>query len=143
MREINGYVFIPRFENHGIIFEPLFGPNTGGNNKRAYNNLEVNGIVPFPDYISTVNSAEVYLNEMTSCSSIDFGRLAMKIAETELELEKFRRLEKLIVIMRSGEHQGDRLLGPYIEGKPGFGAIPGSFLISTSLKHIPLQIVIT
>jgi len=25
MREVKGYVFIPRFENHGEIWEPLFG----------------------------------------------------------------------------------------------------------------------
>ncbi len=134
MRQVRGYVFIPRFENHGNFFESLFGPNLGKNSRRNYDNLENNGINPFENYCLAVLSAKDYFREMIDCVSIDFGRVGMRIAESDDEFEVFKKLEKLIVIMKSGDFQGERLLGPYVEGKLGFGAIPGGFLGSTEFE---------
>jgi len=134
MRRIFGYVFIPRFENHGNFFEPLFGPNLGKNSKRNYDNLENNGINPFLDYESAIQSARDYFIEIGYCESIGFRKLKIRIAESERDAERFRKLEKLIVIMKSGDFQGERFLGPCVDGKPSFGAIPGSFLISNGFE---------
>ena len=136
MRDVKGYVFIPRFENHGMIFEPLFGPNQGRNGKYSFDNLENNGINVFTDYSSTASSARQYIQIIKDCKIIRLGKLKIEIAESEEDAERFRRKSGLIVIMKGCEEGmfQNRLLGPLVEGKLGFGAIPGGFLSATDFE---------
>ena len=139
MKHIDGYVFIPRFLNHGIIFEPLFGPNTGKNKNKSYDNLENNGFTTFDKYVELLTCSKTYLEKMSDCNLIGYGRLKMDIAEKEEELDYFKYRSNLVVIMKSGDFQGERLIGPYTEGVPGLGAIPGGFLIGTNFDTFTFE----
>jgi hypothetical protein len=110
--------------------------NLGENESRPYNNLEGNELQVFSNYSDSLNSAKQYLEDMKSCEQIGFGRLVLEIAENEEDAERFKRKSRLIVIMKWCEFGivQNRLLGPIVGGKFGFGAIPGGFLSATDFE---------
>ena len=108
MREVKGYVFIAGND----FAEFMFGkPKFSGN--KDYENIETNGLTPFETLHHARKAAKSFSSSFKS-GHISLGRLFMKIAESEEELDFFTDKTNLIVIMKDYDNisRTDKLFGP-------------------------------
>ncbi len=137
MKETRGYVFIPRMRECGQEF--LFGPSVNTAPK-IYENLESNGLKPFEILGVARLGAQAYARSMgAQISSIGFGYLEIRAAETEEEVEKtFAKSRDLIVI--ASDHTpggiGDLLIGREVPGRPRRYPVYGAKMTLNGFKLI-------
>ena len=108
MKEINGYVIVAKTD----LVELLFGKPEKFNHQ-GYENFETNGLVPFEEMrrVKDVANISIFPQEV---NIISIGQIYLKIAESEEELEFFRKKTNLIVIRKEYDSisKEDKLFGP-------------------------------
>lgn len=147
MKEISGYVFIVDFG--GV--EELFGKPTRIGNRKEYELLASNGILPYGTLKSAINGGTNFLRRMNSHKNnkkepkvvskiinIQPGRLEMKIAETSEESEIMMENNSLVVIKKEIDNTGpfQTLYGPFPEKEIKVGIIEAKFLCADGIQKV-------
>lgn len=145
MKEISGYVFIVDFG--GV--EELFGKPTRIGNRKEYELLASNGILPYGTLKSAINGGTNFLRRMNSHKNnkkepkvvskiinIQPGRLEMKIAETSEESEIMMENNSLVVIKKelNNTRPFQTIYGPFPEKKRKIGIIEAELICIDGLQ---------
>ena len=132
MRQVRGYVFLPKTKEFEFIFgRPIF-KELG----IPYECLETNGLVPYESADVARGGAEQYmLDQSVRPVRVNLATLGMQIQENAKDLEIFRKKSNLVVIMESrSEPVMQTLLGASVDNKPRVGHLPGMELGHTGYK---------
>jgi hypothetical protein len=135
MIKVDGYVFIPDFNNSQ--FQPVFGKPVG--NERGdgnYANISSNGLTPYNLRKEARESALEFASKRGELRGIEVARLKLRMAETEAELKKFEDETGLVAVMivNDPDRIDYRIIGPFVEGKPGIYPLVGSWVNQNGFK---------
>jgi len=131
MRRIDGFVCVARTSlASGLDTQVLFGEKVG-QSMGEYENLTTNGLTVYKNKDKAKKGKEE-LSKREEIISVRLARLQMDIFGGD-ELCDILDTESLVVVM-SNDESGDALLGPFVEGIPILGRLPGAYICDTNFK---------
>jgi len=131
MRRVDGYVCVVRTNlAFGLDTQLLFGEKVG-QSSGEYENLTSNDLTVYGNKEKAEEGKED-LVKREDFSSVRLARLQMDVFDTD-ELDDIVDTESLVVVM-SNDESGDTLLGPFVEGIPIVGRLPGAYICDTDFK---------
>lgn len=131
MRKIQGYVFIPYFDD----FAPIFGKKMQTTRSDGdFENFSSNNLSPFDTKEQAISSVKEFLSKR-KCEKADISKLFLEVAESRQEIDLFKKRTNLIVIRDESDFQIRALYGPYVEGKPHVYPLPGALLAFNGYKQ--------
>lgn len=120
MKEISGQILLAKFANNERI--QMLGPNQD-HGTSLVESFKTNGMIPFQDKESII--AAKYEVRLRS-TKLHERKIRMSIAETESDLQEFRNIYGLVVIMYANDNFGVELLGRYRNGAHPVGNLQAS-----------------
>lgn len=127
MREIKGFCCVAEADD-AVTMQVLFGKNTG-KGQGLYESLQSNGLVPFLS-IAQAKKAKRDLAKRQDFRSVKIVKLEIIIAEIQEEIARLHAKENFIVLwqLKESGYEEFRLIGRYVEGRPGQYPLPGASL---------------
>ena len=128
MRSIEGYVHVSEFIRGHLI---IMGPNVNLKNSGS-ENFETNGLIPYKELPECKRGMSEFHKKAKPAKAYA-AKISMRVAENYDELENFRNMSGLVVIMRNHEdnYKVDELLGPVVDNCNSLAPIPGARLGDT------------
>jgi hypothetical protein len=114
--------------------EVIFGKNTEGG-ELSYQALALNGLTLFPN-IDQAKEAKNDIGKRPDFESIQIAEIQIKIAEQQKEFPLLHAKKNYIVVWAVKELGETRLIGKYVEGRPGQYPLPGTLLSLNGCRPI-------
>jgi hypothetical protein len=129
MKQVQGYVCLAEFRTRGNFdIQIIYGRSHG--NRVLYGNIEGNDFAVFESKEERdVSSALV--KQFISVKNVRPAFLQMKIAGTEEEIATLRDEKSLAVIAFDSSLRFNRLVGPFVEGRPLWEEMPYALMRTT------------
>jgi hypothetical protein len=124
MKQLEGYVFLAKYDSSGITFENIFGPEMIEERDKGFKNISGNGL----NFYDSLPEATIYRKKYASLFQRAFSRLSTSTGFVQLSLaeslqearENFSNEGKLIVIAQLEETY--QFLGPSKGGETRMGS---------------------